>query len=298
MKKLLNLVLTIAIIHSMIFVTGQTPQVMNYQAVARNASGASLPNQHVSLRLSIHNVLISGAIVYQETDTATTNQFGLFTTLIGNGSVTVGTFAGINWATGNKYLEVELDPTGGSNFSSMGTTQLVSVPYALYAGNANGFTHAIGELYQGGIIVGVWQVNGVEHGLIASLTDVSYSAAYSNDTTVIGATAESLDNGSANTTAIIGQVGQTSSAALLCQNYTGGGYTDWYLPSVWELNQCYSAVLIVNTILGDTNGFLCRGYWSSTEYYTGVVWAESFCTGTTSYYNKSNTYSIRAVRRY
>src|ERR1035437_7699307 len=115
MKSTFRLALILVIIHSMVFVTGQTPQALNYQAVARNASGAPLPNQHISVRLSVHDVSLSGAIVYQETDTMTTNQFGLFTTLIGNGTVTVGTFVGIPWAAGNKYLEVELDPAGGSS---------------------------------------------------------------------------------------------------------------------------------------------------------------------------------------
>src|SRR5947209_1437145 len=120
MKKILPLIITIITLHSLIFVSGQTPQLLNYQAVARNSFGTVLQNQDIKIRFSIHDISSTGVTVYQETDTATTNQFGLFTTFIGNGIVTVGTFTGINWSTGNKYLEVELDPNGGSNFNSMG----------------------------------------------------------------------------------------------------------------------------------------------------------------------------------
>ncbi len=120
------------------FVTGlmaQVPQGVNYQAVARNSSGTVYPNQHISVSFSVHDGSASGNIIYQEADTATTNQFGLFTVVIGNGTPVFGSFASINWATGNKYLEVDFDPAGGTNYGSMGVTQLWSVPYALYAGN-------------------------------------------------------------------------------------------------------------------------------------------------------------------
>ena len=145
MKKLIPLVFTIAIIHVAIIGVGQIPQAMNYQAVARSSTGAVLQNQHVNIRFSLHDGSPTANIAYQETDTATTNQFGLFTAFIGSGSVTMGTFSGITWATGNKYLEVALDATGGNNFIGMGTTQLLSVPYALYAQTSgNGGTGATG----------------------------------------------------------------------------------------------------------------------------------------------------------
>lgn len=114
----------------------QAPQFVNYQAVARNAQGSVLPNQTVTVRLTIYSGTPTGTIVHLETDTVTTNQFGLFTIAIGSNSVIPGGFAGIDWGSGNKYLKVELDPAAGSNFSDMGTSQLMSVPYALYAANA------------------------------------------------------------------------------------------------------------------------------------------------------------------
>lgn len=111
----------------------QAPQSMNYQGVARNISGTVIPAQAIKLRFSIHDNTVGGTVVYQETDTTTTNQFGLFTIAIGTGTVVSGTFNTINWSYGAKYLQVEMDAAGGNNFSDMGTTQLLSVPYALYA---------------------------------------------------------------------------------------------------------------------------------------------------------------------
>lgn len=111
----------------------QSPQVFNYQAIARNTNGTPIVNQAIKVQFSIHNISVTGNVIYQETDTATTNAFGLFTTQIGNGVVQQGNFSSISWAKGAKFLNVAFDPTGGNNFIDMGTTQLISVPYALYS---------------------------------------------------------------------------------------------------------------------------------------------------------------------
>jgi C1q domain len=111
------------------------PQGLNYQAVARDANGLVLPNKPVNVRFTVHDSVLNGAVVYQETDTATTNAFGLFTTVIGHGVPVSGYFDSINWGVNAKFLQVELDPTGGSTFTDMGTAQMQSVPYAMYAGN-------------------------------------------------------------------------------------------------------------------------------------------------------------------
>jgi len=111
----------------------QAPQLVNYQAVVRNAAGDPLPNGRlVSVRFTIHDQTATGTIVFSENDTARTNEFGLITLRIG----TLGNLATVNWGNGPKYLEVDLDPNGGNNFTEMGTSQLISVPYALYAANS------------------------------------------------------------------------------------------------------------------------------------------------------------------
>ena len=85
------------------------------------------------MRFSLHDLTINGTVIYKETQSAITNALGLFMVNIGQGTPVTGTFAGINWGNGNKFMQVEIDGTGGTNYINMGTTQLMSVPYALYA---------------------------------------------------------------------------------------------------------------------------------------------------------------------
>ncbi len=129
MKRLLTI--TLVCLAALSF--GQVPDLINYQGIARNSSGATLNSQAVGLRLTIHQTTATGTTVYQETHNPTTNQFGLFTVQIGGGTVVSGTFGSISWGTDAYYLEVEMDENGGTAYSQMGTSQLVSVPYALYA---------------------------------------------------------------------------------------------------------------------------------------------------------------------
>jgi hypothetical protein len=196
----------------------------------------------------------------------------------------------------------------------MGTMELLSVPYALYAnsagsttGNSGGFTHYIGELFGGGIVVSVWKTAGVEHGLIASLTDLSTDIQWTTPSFQqinIGPTARSPINGLANTNAIVAQAGAgTTYAAGLCKAYNAGGFTDWYLPASWELNQCYNAAMIVNELLGNTNGFQFSNinysyYWSSTEDGNVNAWFQYFSGGNTFGNGKNPNVAVRAVRRF
>jgi hypothetical protein len=124
----------------------QVPQAFNYQAVARNATGVLLDNQSVGIKISIHQTTASGTVVYSETFTPTTNQFGLFTIEIGQGAPVTGTFNTIDWSTGSYFLQVQMDPAGGTSYTNMGTTQLLTVPFAMYAANAgtSGTTGATG----------------------------------------------------------------------------------------------------------------------------------------------------------
>ncbi len=122
-------------------VKAQAPQAIPYQAVARDNSGNLIINQTVSLRFTIHDATAGGTIVYLETQSKTTNSLGLFTANIGEGTVVSGTFAAINWSSGSKFMQVEMDATGGTNYTDMGTQQMLSVPYALNAANGN-FTRA------------------------------------------------------------------------------------------------------------------------------------------------------------
>jgi trimeric autotransporter adhesin len=120
---------------------GQSPLSFPYQAVARDQIGNLLVSQAISVRFSLLDGGVAGTLVYQETHALTTNSLGGFSVNIGQGIPLSGLFAMINWGSGSKYIKVELDVTGGNSFTEIGTTQLMSVPYALYAnqvGSAGG----------------------------------------------------------------------------------------------------------------------------------------------------------------
>jgi hypothetical protein len=126
-------------------VQAQVPQSINFQSVIRNNAGDVIKNQSVRFRLSITEGL-NGAVVFSETHQATTNALGLVNISIGTGSVISGIMASLNWSGVQKYLKIEVDVTGGTNFTLMGTQQLVSVPYSLFADKA-------------GSVLNQWQFN-------------------------------------------------------------------------------------------------------------------------------------------
>jgi len=118
-------------------VSAQVPQAFRYQAVARDASGNILANKQISVRITIHDSSATGTALYVENHKEGTNDFGLFSISIGRGLPVSGTFAAIPWAAGEKWMQTEIDPLGGSAYSDMGTAQLLSVPYALYAASTS-----------------------------------------------------------------------------------------------------------------------------------------------------------------
>jgi len=168
-----SLALVVGLLCLVFSAQAQSPNAIPYQAVARNSSGNLLQNQAVSVRFSIREGSESGTVVYQETHSASTNNLGLFTLNIGQGTPLSGTFASINWGGGSKFAQVELDPAGGSAYVDMGTTQMLSVPYALYAASSgetdpqvsssttnqvpkwNGATLTDGLIYDDGTNVGI-----------------------------------------------------------------------------------------------------------------------------------------------
>lgn len=132
MKKLI-IVLTL-MANLMILMGQQEPFGISYQAVARNEKGNELINKRLDVRFSILKGNVNGELVWQELHQVETNEYGLFTLIIGNGTKQSGTapsFIDIPWNAGTHYLRVEVD--FGNNFVDMGTSQMLAVPYALYA---------------------------------------------------------------------------------------------------------------------------------------------------------------------
>ena len=116
-------------------VWGQSPEKMSYQAVIRNSGKTLVQNTPVGMKVSILRDSSTGTPVYIEiyNPNPTTNDNGVISIQIGGGIPVTGTFSAINWASGPYYIKTETDPTGGTNYTITGTTQLLSVPYALYA---------------------------------------------------------------------------------------------------------------------------------------------------------------------
>src|ERR1051325_5644081 len=107
-------ILLFAVVLSAATCFGQAPDGFNYQAIARDAAGLVISSTKISVRLSIHDSLAANPEVYAETDTITTNQFGLFSVIVGKGTVSTGgyPFSSVNWAKNDKFLQVQMDPTG------------------------------------------------------------------------------------------------------------------------------------------------------------------------------------------
>ena len=394
MKKIYTIVAALLMTAS---VFAQAPEKMSYQAVVRDASNQLTTNQAVGMQISILQTTATGTAVYVETQTPTTNANGLVSLEIGTGTVVSGDFTTIDWANDTYFIKTETDPTGGTTYTITGTTQLMSVPYALHAKTAESITgtvnytetdpvytawdkstgiiitesqisdlthtvdtdtqldsidianlgyvagvtqvtagtnvtvtgsgttaspyvvnatggtsgHYVGELFGGGIVFYVY--NNGANGLIASLDDLDGGSGVAwsgNTSTLIGATAQSFYDGAANTTAMVTQDATANKAGTLCDNYTGGSQTDWYLPASWELNLLYNSAFTINTILendgdGTTNGLNPENvaptygrYWSSTENHSNIAWYYLFPNGYSNTSLKSSTYRVRAVRAF
>jgi len=131
MKNKRNLLIVLMLVCMNVY--SQSPQSFKYQAVVRDTAGNILDDQNVGLKIDVLQGSSSGTSVYSEEHSATTNQFGLINLEVGGGSILSGDFSTIDWGSDEYFLRFGLDPNGGTSYNSMGTSQLFSVPYALYS---------------------------------------------------------------------------------------------------------------------------------------------------------------------
>ena len=186
---------------------------------------------------------------------------------------------------------VTISPAGGTGVVTINAS-----------GGGGGGTQ-IGDLIGGGVVVAVFNDSGVNKALVASLTNLSTSLSWTvtaQQAVLIGATAQSLFDGLTNTNAIIAQTGAsatTAYAAGISRLFAGGGFSDWYLPALWELNMIYNSAAIVSKVLGSVNGILNGfNYWSSTELSATNSWNLTSTDGAQVSNSKANNRAIRAVR--
>jgi hypothetical protein len=127
------------------FSSAQAPSKMSYQAVIRNSSNILVTNAPIGMKISIIQSSPNGTTVYAETQNSTSNENGLVSIEIGGGTIVTGNFTGIDWANGPYFIQTETDPNGGTNYTITGTSQLLSVPFALYS-NKSGETKKLKTL--------------------------------------------------------------------------------------------------------------------------------------------------------
>jgi len=240
----------------------QTPEKMSYQAVVRDSGDALVTNLAVGMQISILQTTATGTAVYIETQTPTTNINGLVTLEIGTGSVVSGDFTTIDWSTGLYFIKTETDPTGGSSYTITGTSQLLSVPYALHAKTVTQPTYNVNTFYAelGGYVIEI-NTDGT-HGLVAAMQDQFLSNWYE---------ANDLLSNAAN------------------HDVNGAKFKDWRLPTKRELNLMY----VQRTNIGATNY-----YWSSTESGSNNAWRQYFSNGNQYDDGKFFASFVRAVRAF
>lgn len=329
MKKIMS---SVAAFFITSFVFAQAPNKMSYQAVIRNSANAIVSQSPIGMRISILQTSMSGNAVYVETHNASTNSNGLVSIEIGGGTVVSGGFSAIDWANGPYFIKTETDPLGGTSYSITGTSQMLSVPYALYAANSGNstpgpqgpagpqgpqgiqgaqgiqgvgcLTHYIGEIFGGGVVFHVWKdTAGVEHGLIVATTQV-FQQEWSNiHFNLIGTTASSSWDGLNNSIAIANQPGHVGSAAKIALDLLSGGKSDWYLPAIDEINLLFDHRYHINKTLATIPGAdllsLAAQYWTSTE--LSPTSAYMFYSGNLSsgFSSKDNTWMmVRAIRSF
>ncbi len=296
------------------------PNAFNYSAIARDNLGQPLITTVIGIQISILKTSPLGVSQFSENHTVITDNYGLFNLVVGAGAIQSGSISTIDWGNDNYFLKIGIDVNGGTNFLEVGTTQLLSVPYALYAkkagsiiagGNSSdSLQHHIGESYGGGIIFHLWKdAFGVEHGLIVDKIDLSLSHSWSNvEDTIVGIEAQSYWNGKGNSQAIVAQTGHTTSAASLCLNSTNGGFNDWYLPSLDELELISKKIFDVNIGLRSINdateikNYIDPTqnvyYLSSTEAFINKIYCYDLYTHAMNFYNKYDLGLVRAIRSF
>jgi len=205
-KALFFLFLTVSIL-----VKSQAPHRINYQGVARN-SGGNFITTPIGIKFQIYQGSVGGTLVYEETNNATPSSVGVFTVHIGAGAATTGTFSAIGWGSGPYFLQVSIDPAGGTSYSTVGANELISVPYALFAekaGNAVNYNAGNGISISSGSITNAAPDQTVN---ISAIGIATVTNAYPNFSVNVGPPSLTYNTGTKELT--LNQGGTSTSATL------------------------------------------------------------------------------------
>ena len=316
------------------FAFSQTPQGIPYQAIARNSNGSIVAAVPISLRFSIHDSIANGPIKYRETFSVTTSSLGLFNVNIGQGTPVLGSFTSINWGQNAKFMQVEMDPSGGNNYLDLGTTQMMSVPYSIYSANGLPNGHLGDMLYHNGsnwvkLLAGktgqVLTMNNAGIPIWDGGSTLTVGSNYGGGVLayifhpgdagyvvgeVHGLIASSIDLGlsqwgcwgtstGGNGTAIGTGAANTLAILSSCNDTTCAAYLCHAYRgggfSDWYLpSQDELNWIFINRVAIGANYW---AYWSSTEASANVAWVQYFSGGTYSN-DKYNTLNVRAIRSF
>jgi hypothetical protein len=310
MKKIFTILVAVLLTASLL---AQSPEKMSYQAIIRNGSDVLVTNTQIGMQITILQDSISGAAVYVETQTPTTNANGLVNLEIGGGTVLNGDFSTIDWSSGPYFIKTETDPAGGTFYTITGTSQLMSVPYALYAKTAESLvttTHySVGDFAFGGIVF--WVDASGEHGLVCAKTDQSsaipqhgYRDPSQPSHELI--TGDGIYGGKMATVFLSMYWDSGIHPARICQELVitedSISYGDWYLPSKEELNLMYINKNIINNTALANGGtsFASTAYWSSSNYNSNL-WLQWFTNGNQYAFGNGLEYPdsyVRAIRAF
>ncbi|OFZ16950.1 MAG: hypothetical protein A3D92_17110 [Bacteroidetes bacterium RIFCSPHIGHO2_02_FULL_44_7] len=328
MKKLILSFVAIATLSLSSF--GQAPEGFKYQAVVRDPGNTILNNQAVGMRLTIQQGTIGGTAVYTETFSPTTNGYGLVNLEIGSGTTT-DDFSTIDWANGPYFMETAVDAAGGTNYAVMGTSQLMSVPYALYAktsGNGQGPVGPQGPAGNDGATGATGPQGPI--GLTGATGAAGPQGPAGNDGATgpqgpIGATGPAGPAGGTSPTYTLGLwpelggyvfwISADGKHGLVAetqdQGYSnwygaqnvisnpnnhsvdGQKFRDWRLPTLYELSEIHAQQVAI----GGIN--IYDYYWSSTEYSYIDAMYHQFDYNSQSNYDKANPFVVvRSVREF
>jgi uncharacterized protein (TIGR02145 family) len=267
MKKIYTLLSAVLVSASL---WAQAPQSFSYQAVVRGANNVLVIDKVVGMKVSILQGSENGTVVYSESHSSKSNSNGLVSVAIGNGNVLSGVFANIDWSNGIYFIKTETDPLGGIAYTLSSISQLLSVPYALYAGNAlpNGGTN--GQIITNCNGVPTWTTGGVCPGTITALncSSATHNGTLTATTAASGVTSVisySGGNGGAHNGQVVTSTGVTGlTATLQAGSFANGNgsltYTITGTPATsgtasFALNIGAKTCIVTRTVIQPTSGY-------------------------------------------
>ena len=286
-----------------------TIKTIVYNTLVLNSSKLLLKNAHLGIKATIIKGDEKGHVIYAEILKGQTNNKGNLAIDIGVGYVVAGKYSNFDFTSGPYMIKLEIDPHGGTNYIINITRPFVN----LAKGSATTFRFTVGskvivkryvgELYGGGIIFHLNKDSlGNEHGLIASLQDVSTSAKWGlSGIDFYGF--KNASDGKDNYKAMLNNGAEPGTASRIVEKYQHDGYKDWYLPALKELLLLYQVKEVIDKILDTdknekTKGLERKHYWSSTGYSASTSWFFSFYNGGATNYGKNYVFNVRAIRAF